>query len=144
MSFIFLTLEEGRAVHLSVLRGKTQVELDIPVVWPKHQMDDLSALLDPEKNLVPELGIVGLEIDNRVALMMSGLRDPFGIIVAARSAQATIETSLVTGDVLRTLNGQPMTTLDRLRTALKVVPAGAPVILQIQRAGQLMFLSESE
>jgi len=113
-------------------------------VWPKHQMDDLSALLDPEKNLVPELGIVGLEIDNRVALMMSGLRDPFGIIVAARSAQATIETSLVTGDVLRTLNGQPMTTLDRLRTALKVVPAGAPVILQIQRAGQLMFLSESE
>ena len=143
VSFMFLTLEEGRAVHLSVLRGKTQVEMDIPVTWPKHQMDNISVMADPTKNLVSELGIVGLEIDSRVASMMSNLRDPFGIIVAARSARATIENSLATGDVIRTLNGQPMTTLDRLRTALKAVPPEAPVILQIQRAGQLMFLSAS-
>jgi serine protease Do len=141
VAFIFLTLEDGQTVHLSVLRGKAQLEINVPVVFPKHQIDDVSSLADPEKNLVPELGVVGLEIDNNVASMLPGLRDPFGIIVAARSAQATIEAPLAPGDIIRTLNGQRMTTLNRLRTALKALPAGAPVVLQIQRGGQLMFVA---
>jgi S1-C subfamily serine protease len=33
-----------------------------------------------------------------------------------------------------------MTTLDRLRSALKVLPPGAPVALQIQRDQKLLFL----
>jgi len=143
VSFVFLTLENGQTVHFSVLRGKTQAEIDVPVVIPKHQMDDVSALADPEKNLVTEMGIVGLEIDDQVATMIPELRDPFGIIVIARSAQAIVEVPLATGDIIRTLNGQPMTTLDRLRAALKALPAGAPVVLQIQRDGQLMFVSAS-
>jgi serine protease Do len=143
VSFIFLTLDNGQTVHLSVLRGKTQVELDVPVVVPKHGMDDVSALADAEQNLVTELGILGLEVDDKVASMISGLRDPFGIIVAAKSAQATIDAPLMQGDVIRTLNGEPMTTLDRLRTTLKALPAGAPLVLQIQRDGQLMYIGAS-
>jgi serine protease Do len=143
VSFIFLTLEDGQTVHFSVLRGKTQVEVDVPVMIPKHQIDDVSALADPEKNLVPELGIVGLEIDSRVASMLPGLRDPFGIIVAARSAPAIMESPLLQGDIIRTLNGQPMTTVDRLRAALKALRGGAPVVLQIQRGEELMFVSVS-
>src|SRR5205807_248058 len=69
------------------------------------------------------------------------LRSPFGIIVAARSAGAGVEVPLNAGDVIRTLNGQPMTTLDRLRSALKALPPGAPVVLQIQRDQKLLFIS---
>lgn len=143
VAFIFLTLEGGQTAHFSVLRGQTQVETDVPVASVKHEMDEVSALADTEQNLVPELGIVGVEIDKAVASMISGLRDPFGIIVAARAAQATMEISLLQGDVIRTLNGQSMTTLDRLRAALKALPAGSPVVLQIQRGGQLMFVATS-
>ena len=90
-----------------------------------------------------ELGIVGLEVDDKVASMISGLRDPFGIIVAAKSAQATIDAPLMQGDVIRSLNGEPMTTVDHLRTSLKALPSGAPLVLQIQRDGQLMYIGAS-
>lgn len=143
VSFIFLTLDNGQTMHLSVLRGKTQVEIDVPVVVPKHEMDDVSALADAEQNLVSELGIVGLEIDERVVSMIRGLRDPFGIVVVARSAQAAIEVALMQGDIIRSLNGEPMTTLERLRTALKSLPAGAPLVFQIQREEQLMYIGAS-
>jgi hypothetical protein len=35
----------------------------------------------------------------------------------------------------------PMTTLDKLRTALQGVPRGVPIALQIQRDERLMYLS---
>jgi len=73
--------------------------------------------------------------------MLPELRDPFGIIVAARAAGATAEVPLTTGDVIRTLNGEPMTTLDRLRNALKNLPSGAAVVLQIQRDQKLMYVA---
>jgi S1-C subfamily serine protease len=48
---------------------------------------------------------------------------------------------LNTGDVIRTLNGEPMTSLARLRDALKALPPGAPVALQIQRDQKLMYIA---
>ena len=99
------------------------------------------ALADPEKNLVPQLGILAVEIDKNIAAMIDDLRDPYGIIVAARAAGTAAEVPLTTGDVIRSLNGQPMTTLDRLRAALKASPPGAPIVLQIQREGKLQFVT---
>jgi S1-C subfamily serine protease len=90
---------------------------------------------------VRQLGILGVEIDSKIAGELPGLRDPFGILVVARSAGSTAEVPLVSGDVIRTLNGMPMTTLDKLRTALQGVPRGVPIALQIQRDERLMFLS---
>jgi S1-C subfamily serine protease len=91
--------------------------------------------------LVRPLGIIGIEIDQQVAAMAPELRDPFGIIVAARSNEAGHDITLAAGDVIRTLNGQPMTTLDRLRATLKALPSGAPVVLQIQRDTKLQYLA---
>ena len=73
--------------------------------------------------------------------MVPELRDPFGIIVAARAAGASTEVPLTAGDVIRTLNGEPMTTLERLRNALKNLPPGAAVALQIQRDQKLMYVA---
>ncbi len=86
------------------------------------------------------LGIIGVEIDQQIAGAVDELRDPFGIIVVARSTEGA-EIPLTTGDVIRTLNGQPMTTLERLRNALKSLQPGAPVVLQIQREQHLLFVA---
>jgi serine protease Do len=141
VSFHFLSMETGDKVHLDLLRGKERFALDVKVMEPPHDMDQIAALADPEKNLVPALGILGVEIDKKIAAIAPDLRDPFGILVAARAAGAGVEVPLTAGDVIRTLNGQPMTTLDRLRSALKALPAGAPVALQIQRDQKLLFLA---
>jgi S1-C subfamily serine protease len=61
--------------------------------------------------------------------------------VAARAAGATTEIPLATGDIIRDLNGKPMNTLETLRSTLRNLPPGAPVTLQLQRDGRLIYLS---
>jgi serine protease Do len=137
----FLSRDNGDKMHLEILRGKDRLAFDVKVMDPPHDMDQIAALADPEKSLVPALGILGVEIDEKVAGMAPDLRDPFGILVAARAAGASIEVPLATGDVIRTLNGEPMTTLDRLRAALKALPPGSSVALQIQRDERLLYIA---
>jgi serine protease Do/serine protease DegQ len=60
-------------------------------------------------------------------------------VVAARTADSGTEVPLETGDVIRSLNGEPMKTLDQLRDALAKLPPGSSVALQIQRDDRLMF-----
>jgi serine protease Do len=141
VAFHLLSRNEGEKVHLEVLRGKQQMSFDVPLKEQPHEMDQVSALADPEKNLVPRLGILGVEIDRKIASMIEDLRDPYGIIVAARAAGAASEIPLTTGDVIRTFNGEPMNTLVKLRAALEVLPPSAPIVLQIQRDGKLQFVA---
>ncbi len=140
VSFRLMSVEVGAKVHLEVLRGKEKLAFNVPVVEPPHEMDQIASLADPEKNLVRPLGIIGVEIDQKIAAMAQDLRDPFGIIVVARSSEGA-DIPLTTGDVIRTLNGQPMTTLERLRAALQSLQPGAPVVLQIQREQRLLFVA---
>jgi serine protease Do len=140
VSFRLMSVDAGAKVHLEVLRGKEKLAFDITVVEAPHEMDQIASLADPEKNLVRPLGIIGVEIDEKIAAMAQDLRDPFGIIVVARSSEGA-DIPVTTGDVIRTLNGQPMTTLERLRTALQSLPSGAPVVLQIQREQRLLFVA---
>ena len=141
VSFRLMSVNAGDKVHLEVLRGQDRLAFDVPVSEHSDSMDQITSLADPEKNLVRPLGILGIEIDKKVAAMAPDLRDPFGVIVAARSSDAGGDIPLATGDVIRTLNGEPMTTLDRLRATLKALPPGAPVVLQIQRDQKLLFLA---
>jgi serine protease Do len=141
VSFRLMSVNSGDKVHLEVQRGPNRLSFDVPVIERTDNMDQITALADPEKNLVRPLGILGIEIDKKIAAMASDLRDPFGIIVAARSSDASSEVPLQTGDVIRTLNGQPMTTLDRLRQALADLKPGSPVVLQIQRDERLLYVS---
>jgi serine protease Do len=141
VAFHLMSRESGDKVHLDVLRGDLRLGFDVALMEPPKDMDQITALADPEKNLVPALGILGVEIDKKIAAMAPDLRDPFGIIVAARAAGSATEVPLTAGDVIRTLNGEPMTTLDRLRNALKALPPGAAVALQIQRDQKLMYVA---
>ena len=141
VSFRLMSVSAGEKVHIEVLRGQEKLAFDVPVSERSDNMDQITSLADPEKNLIRPLGILAIEIDKKVAAMAPDLRDPYGIIVAARSNEAGSEIPLATGDVIRTLNGQPMTTLDRLRAALKALPPGAAVVLQIQRDQKLVYVA---
>jgi serine protease Do len=140
VSFRLMSFEAGAKVRVEVLRAKEKLTFDVPVVQPPHEMDQIASLADPEKNLVRPLGIIGIEIDQKIAAAVEELRDPFGIIVVARSSEGA-DIPIAAGDVIRTLNGQPMTTLERMRAALKSLQTGAPVVLQIQRDQRLLFVA---
>jgi S1-C subfamily serine protease len=64
-----------------------------------------------------------------------------GVIVVARAADSNIDTSLAAGDVIHTINGAPVATMETLRAVLDQMKANSPVVLQIERGGKLMFVS---
>jgi serine protease Do len=141
VGFRLLSISPGDKAHMEVLRGKDRLTFDVPVIERTHEMDQMSTLADPEKALVLQLGIIGVEIDKKIAELAPSLRDPYGIIVVARSNTGGAEVPLMAGDVIRTLNGQQVTTLDGLRAALKALPPSSPVVLQIQRDQGLQFIA---
>jgi serine protease Do len=131
----------GERIKLSVLRGTEKLSFDILVVELPHDVDRLADLADPNKSLVSKLGIVGVEIDPKLAATLPGLRVSSGVIVAARPADPSVDTSLTAGDVIHAINGVEVDTMAALRSALDRLASNTSVVLQIERDGRLMFVS---
>ena len=143
VSYDFLLRDAGEKVHIEALRGGKKLTFDVPLVEEKHDIDGVLSLATPDKNLVSEIGILGVEIDARLAPMLTQLRNQFGVITAARTSGGPRDIPLVPGDVILSLNDSPTMTLDGLRTALQRLAPTDPVVLQIERDGKLMYLTFS-
>jgi serine protease Do len=141
VNYNFRLRDSKENVQLAVLRGAAQQTLSIAPVEQRSELDAVSAMADPEKSLVAELGILGVEIDKRIASAATGLRDGYGVIVVARAAGAASEVPVQPRDVIRSLNNQQTPTLQSLRDAVRALKPGSPVTLQIQREARLMYLS---
>ena len=131
----------GERIKLDVLRGTQKVSFDLVVVEPSHEFDRLVEQMDPDKGLIAKLGLVGVEVNSKVAASLPSLRLPSGVIVVAKAAESSVDTSLSTGDVIHAVNGNRVATLQALRNDLDQVASGSPVVLQIERDGRLMYVS---
>jgi S1-C subfamily serine protease len=140
VNYHFLLRDSSDPVEVEVLRASGHQVFKVKPVEDDQGLDRLSTMVDPAKSLVPELGVVGLELDNKTAALVHGLRDPYGIIVVARAQNAPGDVPLLPGDVIRSFNTQPMTTLERLRGAAKAAKPGSTVVLQIQRDAKLLYI----
>jgi serine protease Do len=133
-------LHAGDQAKIEVLRGSERIPLEVPVIQRPHNVDRLADLVDPEKNLVSKLGILGIEINKTTAPLLPEVREPSGVIVAAKVAGlGGQENSLAAGDIIHGVNGTPVISLDFLRSKLDEIKPGSPVVLQIERAGELMY-----
>ena len=131
----------GETVKLDVIRGSERFALEVPIAEHRDEADR-AADLDPEKNLIPKLGILGVAIDKKLSQALPGLRMASGVIVAARAPYlATAETGLQSGDVIHTLNRIDIISLEGLRQAVDKLKTGDPVVMQIEREGRLMYLA---
>jgi serine protease Do len=135
-------LRAGDRVKIQVLRGLEKMQVEIPVAQHHHRVDLLADLVDPEKNLIGKLGILGIEVDNKISQMLPGLRQASGVIVAAKTAGfGGEENSLAVGDVIHALNGTTVVSLDSLRSKLDAIKPDSPVVFQVEREGVLMYTS---
>jgi serine protease Do len=139
---IISTRPVDAVVKVEVLRGTQKISMTIPVTEQKNDIDQLSDLVNPEKDLVVKLGFFGVEIDSKLEKELEDLREPSGVIVAALAADgAGVEVDLQPGDVIHALNGKPIRTLEGLRAALAAMPVNAPGVLQIERDGKLQYVT---
>jgi serine protease Do len=132
----------GEHAKVEVLRGPNRLHFEIPLIERPHKTDSLADAADAEKNLVGPLGILGIELSPGLAQSLPDLRISTGVIVAARTLGTGAEdVPLQTGDVIHAMNGMPVTDLAGLRNALAGIKPGDPVALQLERYGQLIYVS---
>ncbi len=135
-------LAPGTTVTLRVQRGTG--ELNLPVVTEEQSggaLDSLADVVDPAKNVVPELGIVGLDLTKDVMQLMPELRRPSGVVVAARKTNAPYSGPLLqAGDVIYEINRQVVNGVEALRKVLSHMKSGQSVVLLIERNTELVYV----
>src|SRR6266436_3905497 len=129
--FSFFNLPHGDRAKLMVLRGQKKFLIEVRVTQqeydtkaPQNEWDDsLDALLELGNSmdyLVSELGVVGVEIDNKVAAMLPGLRTSSGVVIVATKTGAGGPGKLLgPGDVIHAVNGSPVASVANLRADLE-------------------------
>jgi serine protease Do len=129
-------------VVLKVLRGERTLILEIRAPEATRPADRLGELASPDKGLVRRLGIVGVDLNDKLREIIPGLGKGLGVVVGARIQDATsAESGLQAGDIIRTLNKTGIDSLEALRQAVRGLKSGDAVALQIEREGKLAYLS---
>lgn len=129
-------------LKLEILRGEETKTLYVPAIEKRDPMDQLFDAADPEKSLVPRLGILAIDFTAGLHNQEAALRIPSGVIVLGRAADLiSPETGLQTGDVIHALNTTPITSMEGLRAAVTALKSGDSVVLQVERSDGLTYLS---
>ena len=132
----------GDTVTLGLLRGTETASVHITVRERPHPVDELAGLADPENGSVPKLGIIGIDVGEATASLLPGLRISSGVYVAARTEMSSgSEVPLLAGDVIHSVNRFTVKSLDVLHVLVDDAKANSELVLQIERRGQLLFVT---
>jgi len=127
---------------LVVKRGTTEKTLNVPVLEHRDEMDKLMDAVDPDKSLVQRLGILAIDLSDHLRSMIPQLRISSGVVVVARAVSLIgPDTGLKTGDVIHSVNGIPVDSVDSLRARLNELQHNSPLALQVERDGKLQWLA---
>ena len=136
-------MRDEERVTLGVRRGSQTLSVDITATERPHNLNRLMDFIDPDKNLVGRLGVLGMDVTAKTAPMLPSLRVPSGVVVIghARVDADAADTGLMTGDTIHALNNAPVASIEELRAALATLKRQSPVVLQIERNGQFTYLA---
>jgi serine protease Do len=131
-----------KPVKLEILRGNETKTIFVPAIEHRDAMDQILDKINPENSLVPALGVLAIDITDDLRQQLSSLRVSSGVIVVGRAADLILpDTGLQSGDVIHSLNGTPVDSVDHLRSMTRALKVGTPVALQIERDGGLLYVS---
>ncbi len=130
-------------VRIEALRGAERLQFDVEVVGRKDHPNRFEGMVHPDRNLVPQLGILGIDLDGSTAPFFSGVRRAAGVIVAARAVEAVpLEgEGLKPGDVIYAVNRLDVRSLSELKASIASYRPGDPVVIQVERDGALRYVT---
>jgi serine protease Do len=132
----------GEKIALEIQRGSQRLTVSTEVKEQATNWDPLASLASPEKNLVPRLGILCIEINKEVAQLLPDLRRSYGVIVAAKAAQGQAQfVDLQPGDIIHSVNNVPVALLSAFQEMIDGFQRGDAVVLQIERDGKFRFVA---
>ncbi len=132
----------GDHIRFDLLRADQKIVVDLVAVEQPHESDRIGDFVDPVKDVIPPLGIIGVTLTQRLEAITGPTRLPTGIVVAARmQTSSVLELPLHTGDIIHSLNDKFVYTVQDLNAALANLKQGSPVALLIERHGQLQYVA---
>lgn len=131
----------GDKVKLEILRDNQTLVFQVEVSPREDDAFRFAEMADPKVNLIPQFGILAIDIDNRIKKMMLPTRKENGVLVAARSREAIFrEGGFQPGDLIYAVNKQPVFSLSGLREIIGQLQPGDPVVVQVERMNQLRYI----
>jgi serine protease Do len=133
----------GDVVALDIVRDGQPQTLRVTMTARRDSPVDLAAGADPRQHVVARLGILGVDVDAAIARVLPPLRIVAGVLVVS-STPGVLDTrdgDLRAGDVIHVVNRQPVAGLSDLRAAVGSLKTGDPVVLHVERAGELLYVT---
>jgi serine protease Do len=128
-------------VTLDLLRGDARLKLKVPVVSKPEDPSRYLAHVDPKKNLVPQLDLLCVDLDDELKASRPRPHIDGGVLVAAASSEAAVSDRFQPGDIIHGVNRSFLLTLADLKDAVADLKDGDPVVVQVERQGQLMLIA---
>lgn len=127
-------------LRLEVLRGNEKIALNVPALQYHDKADQLADFIDPN-NRIGRLGIYVMDFDDRLRAAMPDVRILSGVVVLGQSLDLNALTgNLHAGDIIHAVNRIPIQSTEQLRAALRQLKPGDPVVLRVERQGQLQYI----
>jgi len=123
---------------LAVMRGADMRFLRITPLFTGKPQPGMAAGVNEKENLVFGLGVYATTLTEALAAKIGGTRIGPGVLVLALTGMSA---GAEPGDVIHAVNHTAVDSVEALRDALDSVAAGAPLVLQIERAGVLSYVT---
>jgi serine protease Do len=140
LTWLLLHKHSGDHIRLEVGRKATKMLFDVPLVSEPPHSEDSIATIDIEENLVAKLGIVGFARKHGPTEPTS-TASRTGVLVVARLRGSDTQAELTTGDLIRSVNSVPITSVAQLRTTIGSFKPGDAIALQVERKGKLRYVA---
>ena len=132
----------GETVGFGLLRGSAELTVEVRV---RERPDDpfrFAGAVGRDTNLVPQLGVLAMDLDASLTEARGPRRCRAGAVVAARVLEVRAPVAdLEVGDLLCAVNGRPFASVAELRERLGGTRPGDPLVVQAQRGGSLMYVA---
>lgn len=129
-------------VTISVRRGDQTLTLNMKVIERTDDPQRFADMVDPEKNVIAQLGVLVVQLDEKMKDLLPGLRHSYGLVIAAESPDSPyFGETLKVGDVIYEVNHVPAVTIRAVTSTLAALKSGDSVVIQVERDGGLMYVT---
>jgi serine protease Do len=135
----FYNKRAGDRVQFEILRRSRRFTVDVAVVDHQSDSEKSPDTANVERSLLTKLGVMCVPL--KPGGPHSVRRSNYGVIVVAKLAASENKTDLISGDVIRSVNGTMVTSVDGLRSMVDGFEGGDTAVLQIERRGQFKYVA---
>jgi serine protease Do len=139
-SAALLTVEVDRPIEVEVLRGSEIKKLSVTPIDDPKSIDSMADLIEPQNNLIVPLGVFVLEMNDKIAEKLAGLRSTTGLIVVAKDDYTPkLDADLEVGDIIRSINRTTLNRPEELRNELAHFHTGDAIVLEVEHKRVFRF-----